>query len=65
MTPARERSEPRSVFTIKVEGRPGLAGVRQLRWLIKRIGRDYGLRIVDLREAEKPAYSRHISRVRR
>jgi hypothetical protein len=46
----RERPEPRSVFTLKVE-----ASIRQLRWWMKRAGRGYGVRVIDAREAENQA----------
>jgi hypothetical protein len=47
----RAHPEPRSLFRLTVEGRPGLAGIRGLRWFVKRLARGYGLRVVDLREA--------------
>lgn len=39
--------ELRSIFVATVE-----ASIRQLRWWVKRAGRGYGVRVIDLREAE-------------
>jgi hypothetical protein len=43
----RERPEPRSIFVVTIE-----ATIRQLRWLVKRLTRGYGVRVIDLREVE-------------
>lgn len=54
----RERPEPKSIFVVTIE-----ATVRQLKWWMKRAGRGYGVRVIDLREAEtKPCNTRFESR---
>src|SRR5262245_5023136 len=40
----------RSVFELRIEGRPGAAGVRGLRWLLKALLRRHGFRCLDARE---------------
>jgi hypothetical protein len=47
---ARERPEPRSTFVLKIEGRPGAAGIRALRWLLKTLLRRHGFRCVEVSE---------------
>jgi hypothetical protein len=57
-------SARRPTFVLELEARPGGAGIRQLRWLIKQLARGYGLRVVKLREAENVPTG-HISRGRK
>jgi hypothetical protein len=54
MTAARHRraAEPRPTFTLKIEGRPGTA-IRSLRWLLKTLLRQHGLRCVEAIEERK------------
>jgi hypothetical protein len=52
---ARERPEQRSTFVLKIEGRPGGAGIRSLRWLLKILLRRYGFRAIDAREVHDRA----------
>lgn len=43
--------EPRgSVFVLTLQARPGVAGVRALKWLLKTLGRQHGFRCLDVRE---------------
>jgi hypothetical protein len=50
-TAARRRPEQRRpVFELKLEGTPGTAGIRDLRWLLKRLLRQHGFRCTDARE---------------
>jgi hypothetical protein len=48
----RDRSATRPTFVLKLEGRPGTPGIRALRWLLKRLLRQHGLRALDLRELD-------------
>jgi hypothetical protein len=45
----RTSPEPLTIFTLRLETKPPGA-VRRLRWLLKRLVRDYGLRCTHLRE---------------
>ena len=45
----RTRPEPRPVFALKIEGRPGTA-IRSLRWMLKILLRRHGLKCIDARE---------------
>jgi hypothetical protein len=45
----RARPEPRPIFTLKVEGKPGTA-IRSLRWLLKTLLRRHGFKCIDARE---------------
>jgi len=47
---ARERPESRSTFVLKIEGRPGAAGIHGLRALLKVLLRKYGFKCLDARE---------------
>jgi hypothetical protein len=40
------------IFLLKIEGRPGSAGIRALRALLKSLLRRHGFRAVDLREID-------------
>jgi hypothetical protein len=60
MTAARERPEQRSVFVVTLE-----ATYRQFRWWMKRAGRGYGVRVIDMREAETSPRPRDSLRRRR
>ncbi len=42
--------KPRSVFVLRLEAKPGAAGIRQLRALLKRLLRRHGFRCLDARE---------------
>jgi hypothetical protein len=46
----RPRAEPRSVFTLKIEGKPGAAGIHALRGLLKTLLRRYSFKCIDLSE---------------
>ena len=48
MTPKR----PRYVLTL--QARPGVDPIRALRWLLKRLLRQYGFRCVDIRQERRP-----------
>jgi hypothetical protein len=50
----RERPEQRSTFVLKIEGRPGAEGIHALRFLLKRLLRQYGFRVIDAREVQVP-----------
>jgi hypothetical protein len=41
-------AEPRPVYVIEVDARPGQAGVRQIRWAAKRLLRDLKLRCISI-----------------
>jgi hypothetical protein len=43
------------IFLLKLEGKPGTAGIRALRLLLKALLRRYGFRAVDLREIDSEA----------
>lgn len=47
-TPVLAHPESRPVFVLEVEGRPGMAGVRQICWALKRLLRDLKLRCVSI-----------------
>jgi hypothetical protein len=47
VTRPRER---RPTFVLRIEGKPGAAGIRALRQLLKVLLRRYGFRCLDLRE---------------
>jgi hypothetical protein len=55
---ARERSEQRSTFVLKIEGKPGAAGIHALRFLLKRLLRQYGFVCLDVREDVAPEIER-------
>ena len=40
----------RSTFVLKIEGKPGAAGIRSLRWLLKTLLRRHGFRCVEVSE---------------
>jgi hypothetical protein len=49
------RSEPsRLIFTLRIEGKAGAAGIRALRALLKALLRKYGFRCLDVREESAP-----------
>jgi hypothetical protein len=50
MTRRPRRPEPRPIFVLKIEGRPGAASIRDLRNLLKRLLRQHHFRALDLRE---------------
>jgi hypothetical protein len=53
MTARRARPEQRPVFTLKIEGKRGAAGIRSLRWLLKTLLRQHGFRCVEAIEERK------------
>jgi hypothetical protein len=59
MTGARKSPDatgaPRTVFAIRIAGRPGQAGAHQLRALLKRLLRQHGFRALDVREEHDAA----------
>jgi hypothetical protein len=48
----RTRPEPRPVFALKIEGKPGTA-IRSLRWLLKTLLRQHAFRCVEAIEEHK------------
>jgi hypothetical protein len=48
-------SEPRTIFALRIAGRPGQAGVHQLRALLKELLRRHSFRALDLREEHDAA----------
>jgi len=46
----------RAVFTLRIAGRPGQAGIHALRFLLKRLLRQYGFTCLDAREEVEPAH---------
>jgi hypothetical protein len=46
----RQHPPDRPVFISKIEGRPGAAGDHALRFLVKRLLRQYGFVCLDIRE---------------
>jgi hypothetical protein len=46
----RSRAEQPSAFVLRIEGKPGVAGIRQLRALLKRLLRTHSFRCLDARE---------------
>jgi hypothetical protein len=46
--------EPRPIFTLRIEGKPGTADIRALRWLLKTLLRQHGFRCLDVSEGETP-----------
>jgi hypothetical protein len=42
--------QPATAFVIKLRARPGVDGVRPLRWILKRLLRGYQLRCVSVSE---------------
>ena len=45
-----DRDRHRSTFVLRLEAKPGAAGIRQLRWLLKALLRRHGFRCLDARE---------------
>jgi hypothetical protein len=60
---ARARAEQRSTFVLKIEGKPGAAGIHALRGLLKILLRRYGFRAIDVREDVAPDVSNQIADV--
>jgi hypothetical protein len=52
MTVRRQPPDHRPIFTLRVEGKPGTAGIRALRWLLKALLRRHGFRCLDVSEGE-------------
>ena len=46
----RDSTGHRPTFVLRIEAKPGAAGIRQLRWLLKTLLRRHGFRCVDARE---------------
>jgi hypothetical protein len=46
----KRNREPRPIFTLRLEGKPGAAGIRSLRWLLKALLRRHGFRCVEVSE---------------
>ena len=42
--------ERRPIFTLRLAGKPGMAGIQELRALLKRLLRSHGFRALDVRE---------------
>jgi hypothetical protein len=51
----------RPIFTLRIEGKPGAAGIHALRALLKILLRRYGFRAVDLREDVAPDVSNQVA----
>jgi hypothetical protein len=49
------RISERTIFTLRIAGKPGTAGIYALRFLLKRLLRQYGFRCLDIREEAAPA----------
>jgi hypothetical protein len=47
------RPEPRPIFVLKIQGRPGRAGIHALRALLKILLRRYHFKCLDAREARQ------------
>jgi hypothetical protein len=45
----------RTIFTLRIASKPGTAGIHALRFLLKRLLRQYGFRCLDIREEAPPA----------
>jgi hypothetical protein len=59
MTDRQQPPERRPIFTLKIEGRPGIAGIRSLRWLLKTLFRQHGFRALDVREDVPQSFSKN------
>jgi hypothetical protein len=46
----RQHPPDRPIFILRIEGKPGAAGIHALRALLKILLRRYGFRVVDARE---------------
>jgi hypothetical protein len=46
----------RPIFILRIEGRPGAAGIHGLRFLLKRLLRQYGFVCLDIREEPDPTH---------
>jgi hypothetical protein len=44
----------RAVFTLRIAGKPGTAGIHALRWLLKTLLRQHGFVALDVREETEP-----------
>ena len=44
----------RAVFTLRIAGKPGTAGIHALRFLLKRLLRQHGFVALDVREETEP-----------
>jgi hypothetical protein len=42
----------RTIFVLRIVGKPGGAGIRAMRFLLKRLLRQYGFRAIDLYEVQ-------------
>jgi hypothetical protein len=56
----RRRMSERTIFTLRIAGKPGAAGVRALRFLLKRLLRQYHFVCLDLREDVAPELRRDV-----
>jgi hypothetical protein len=48
----------RTIFTLRIAGKPGAAGIRALRFLLKRLLRQYNFVCLDIREEDKASSPR-------
>jgi hypothetical protein len=55
VTDRQQPPDRRPIFTLRIEGKPGAAGIHALRFLLKRLLRQYGFRCLDIREESAPA----------
>jgi hypothetical protein len=61
MTDRQRPPNHRPIFTLRLEGRPGAAGIHALRALLKILLRRYGFRAIDVREDVAPDISNQIA----
>jgi hypothetical protein len=49
-------TDRRPIFTLRIEGKPGAAGIHALRAVLKALLRRHGLRCLDAREIGRPRH---------
>jgi hypothetical protein len=55
MTDRQQPPDHRPIFTLRIVGKPGSAGTRAMRFLLKRLLRQYNFTCLDIREEPAPA----------
>jgi hypothetical protein len=58
MTDRQHPPDRRPIFTLRLEGKPGAAGIHGLRKLLKVLLRKYGFKCLDAREEDKASSPR-------
>jgi hypothetical protein len=53
MTAPRERQQPMPIFVVKLQGKPGAAGIRALRWVLKVLLRRHGFKCLEAHEVRE------------